>query len=290
MPRVANAEPSADARGSARELADEGADAYAERDFARALALFERAHRLVPAPTIALFEARSLAELGRLREARAAYLRLVRAGPRADGPAQFRAAVETAQQELALLEPRIPRLRIVLTGDTGEGSVVLLDERPLASQLLRGWLLLDPGTHSLRVRTARETSAALQLTLAEGETEQVRLDVPAGAQDPRRTWGLVSLGVGGASLVFGLTAGLVAVDAHEDAERGCPANRCVPGSSGADAVERFRTWRTASTVGYVVGGIGVGTGLALVLTSGRERETQLAVVPTLGGARVETTW
>jgi hypothetical protein len=288
--RVATAEPSPDARRTARQLADEGANAYAERDYARALGLFERAHELVPAPTIALFQARTLAQLGRLSDARAAYLRLADTELPADAPAPFRTAVENARTELALLERRIPRLRIVLTGDTRDDAVVFLDERPLAAPVLRGWVLVDPGPHSLRLRTARGFGKPTRVTLAEGQAEQVRLESSPPARDPRRTWGYVAIGVGGAGLSLGVSAGLVALDAHDDAERGCPGNRCVPGTSGADAVGRFRAWRTVSTVGYVLGGVGLGAGLALVLTSNRDRNTQVAIVPTWGGARVETAW
>jgi len=292
---VAHAEPSIEGRGTARELANElaneGANAYAERDYTRALTLFARAHQLVPAPTIALFEARTLAQLGRLRDARVAYLRLIGAAQPADAPAPFRAAVENARAELALLEPRIPRLFVVVAGDPSPDEVVLLDEQPLAELQRRGWLLVDPGAHSLRVRTAHTTGARVTLTLAEGEAKQVRLELPPPARrNPQRTWGAVALGAGGAGLGLGLAAGLVAVDAHGEAERACPGNRCAEGTPGANAVERFRDWRTVSTIGYAIGGVGLSAGLALILTSGTDRDTEVAVVPTLGGARLETTW
>jgi hypothetical protein len=288
---LAGAQPSADAVATARALADEGANAYAARDYARALALFEHAHRLVPAPTIALFEARTLVQLGRLREARAAYLRVVGAEQRADEPAPFRAAIEAAHAELAQLKSRIPRLHVVVTGKVDEGVVVLLDERQLASSLIPGWLLVDPGAHTLQLRTARGYVAPVSITLAEGESKHVRLDAPPASQrDPRRTFGSIGLGVGSAGVALGVTAGLVALDAHEEAERGCPAKRCVQGTSGADAVERFRDWRTVSTVGYVVGGLGLAAGIVLLLTSEREGAKQVALVSTLGGAHLETTW
>jgi hypothetical protein len=291
----ARAEPSMEARSTARdlanELANEGANAYAERDYTRALTLFARAHRLVPAPTIALFEARTLAQLGRLRDARAAYLRLIGAAQPADAPAPFQAAVELARAELALLEPRIPRLSLVVAGDLSDDAVVLLDDVPLAEPLRHGWLLVDPGAHSLRARTAHAIGARVALDLGEGETKQVRLELPPPARrDPQRTWGAVALGAGGAGLGLGLAAGLVAVDAHREAERACPGNICAEGTPGANAVERFRDWRTVSTIGYAIGGVGLSAGLALILTSGTERDTKVAVVPTLGGARLETAW
>jgi hypothetical protein len=90
--------------------------------------------------------------------------------------------------------------------------------------------------------------------------------------------------------VLGITGGLRALDAHRDAEQSCPAGRCVEGTPGPRDVERFRDWRTVSTVGYVIGGVGLGVGAALLLTSGREHATQVSIAPTLGGARMRATW
>jgi len=292
--RPVRAESPPDARATARSLADEGANAYAAGDYPRALALFGSARGLVPAPTIALFEARTLVQLGRWRDARVAYLRLIGTEASPDAPAPFGAAVEAGRAELAWLEPRIPRFRIVVTGgEVGKDGVVLLDERPLASPVPSGWLLVDPGAHSLRLRTARGSSAAVELVIAEGEARQVRFDVapvPTATSSPARTWAFVSLGVGGAGIALGIAAGMVALDAHEEAERGCPANRCIAGTPGASSLERFRDWRTVSTAGYVVGAIGAGAGVALLLTSERARGPQVAIVPTLSGARLETAW
>jgi hypothetical protein len=226
----AGAEPSANVeRESARALADEGANAYAVHDDLRALALFQRAYALVPAPTIALFEARTLVRLGRLLEARAAYVRVLDSEQTEDAPAPFRAAVEAARGELAQLEAHLA---------------------PPAPP--------PPD--------------------------------PPAPPNPRRAWSFVALGAGGAGLTLGLTAGAVALAAHADAEDGCPQHRCVAGSPGADAAERFRTWRTVSTVGYVVGALGLGAGVTLLLTSGHDRKHVVAVMPALNGGSVVATW
>jgi hypothetical protein len=67
---AARAQPADVVQESARALADEGANAYAAHDDERALALFQRAYMLVPAPTIALFEARTLAAFDSRRATR----------------------------------------------------------------------------------------------------------------------------------------------------------------------------------------------------------------------------
>jgi hypothetical protein len=231
---IARAEPTTETRELARGLADEGANAYAAGDDERALTLFQQAYRLVPAPTVALFEARTLVRLGRWREARAAYARLSQTELGADAPKAFRAAVEAGQAERAALERRLAT-----------------------------------------TRTTRRARVA---------------PPPPTAPDPRRTWGFIGLGIGGAGLALGVAGGFVALDAHRDAERGCPASRCVAGTPGARDAERFRDFRTVSTLGYVIGGVGLGAGAALLLTSGRDRSTQLALVPTLSGARLGAAW
>jgi hypothetical protein len=230
------AEPSTEARELARGLADEGANAYAAGDYERALTLFQEAYRLVPAPTVALFEARTLVKLGRLREARVAYSRLVETELGDDAPQAFRDAVQTGRSELDALDQR--------------------------------------------------------LHAEERRAKPVRSPPPPVERDATRTWSFVALGIGGTGLALGVAGGFVALDAHRDAERGCPNRRCVAGSEGASDVERFRGWRTASTVGYVIGGVGLGTGAALLLTSssGGGSTTQVALVPTLGGARLGAAW
>jgi hypothetical protein len=290
--RAAAAEPAADVvQESARALADEGANAFAAHDDERALTLFQRAYMLVPAPTIALFEARTLGRLGRLLEARAAYVRLARTEAAPGSPEAFRAAIESGRVELSQLEARIPRLHVAIEGKLEPGSTVLLDERPLEPRLLRGPLLIDPGAHSLQLRTARGGGAPAHFVVVEGQTEHVRLSPPhQAAPDSQRTWSFVAFGVGGAGLTLGIVAGAVALGAHEDAERGCPEDRCVAGSPGADAAERFRDWRTVSTIGYVVGAVGVGAGITLFLTSPRDHGAQLAVVPALDGGSLVATW
>src|SRR5687768_12794928 len=80
-------------RRDAKAMADAGADAYARGSFAQAHELFVKAYGLVPAPTIALFEARALVQLKRLVEARAAYERASSTALAADAPDAFQHAV-----------------------------------------------------------------------------------------------------------------------------------------------------------------------------------------------------
>jgi hypothetical protein len=48
-------------------------------------------------------------------------------------------------------------------------------------------------------------------------------------------------------------------------DEGCSANHCYTDQS--DDVDAYNSMRTFSTVGFVVGGVGLATGLALLLTA-----------------------
>jgi len=58
---------------------------------------------------------------------------------------------------------------------------------------------------------------------------------------------------------------LMAGSRYSKAERECPGQACVEGTSGWDTVQSFRTLRTVSTLGYIVGGVGLASGATLFL-------------------------
>jgi hypothetical protein len=287
--RVQAAEAVTDAtRLDAKTMADAGADAYARGSFAQAHGFFVKAYALVPAPTIALFEARSLVQMKRLMEARAAYERASSTALAADAPDAFRHAVGDARAELVALDRRIPRYRVLVEEKSRVHHRVFVDGRLLPQSSIGTWIRADPGVHELRLGEVRDASSE-RFELREGETKSVRIDA-SSSTDPMRTWGFVSLGVGAAGLAVGVTTGLVALDAHRDAERRCPNETCVRGSSGARALERFGDYRTVSTVGYALGAVGVATGTVLVLGSSDETKPRVAVTSSFRRVSVETSF
>jgi hypothetical protein len=292
-PALAAPTESGDARELARALADEGANAYAEADYQRALALFGRAYELVAAPTIALLEARTLVRLGRWVEARAAYLRAAGANLTPDSPPPFREATRTAIAELAALTPRIPRVEVELSADSKRYPAlsVWLDDRRLSDEQLRRFVYVDPGRHSVELRGPGVKPAPVAFVLGEGQLKVVPIEVHSEpVADPQRTWGYVSLGTGAVGLVAGVTTGVLALNAHAEAERECPNNVCERGGAGEAALERFRTFRAISTVGYVLGAVGVGAGVSLLVFRPSESGPQLTVRTSFRDVSVEGRW
>jgi hypothetical protein len=88
-------------------------------------------------------------------------------------------------------------------------------------------------------------------------------DSPSGP--PTLAW--AAFGVGGVGLLIGITAGLVAGGKHSTLSGECDntTNTCPP-RYAAD-LDTFHTWRTISTVSYVVGALGVASGVTLWLTA-----------------------
>jgi hypothetical protein len=291
-PRQAPIEATAvDARLRARTLADEAANAYAVGDYERAHVLLGTAYGLVPAPTILLLDARALVQLNRWLEAQRTYERTVNFELPSDAAPAFRRAAEEARAELASLQARMPSLRVKLPAESRSSPVrVLIDEKPVRTELLAQPILLDPGRHSVRAEMQGHPPAAQDVSLREGEHRTLALEFGSAAParpaqgNLGRTLSFVSFGLGGVGLATGVVGGVIAQNAHSQAEAECPDRQCEAGSAGASAVERFRGWRTISTVGYAVGVAGVSTGLVLLLVSSKGR--QVGITPTWNGIRI----
>ena len=275
----------ADANGSpdlARSVAVAGREAYNAGDYKTALDLFRRAFGMYPAPTLSLYEARSLAKLGRLREADEALKRTLALPVDPAAPAQFSEAIETAREERRALAPRIPSLTIRVIGvEPGEhGLVVSLDQQALDVSQLGKSFALDPGTYSVSAATNDGRKDQVQVEIGEGRhldavlrlepaaPVQVHTALPESPADGNWRPVLVysSLGLGVAGLGTGIVTGIMAGSKHSKATELCPNDACEPGSEGEQALSSFRTLRTVSTISYGVGAAGITAGIILWLS------------------------
>jgi hypothetical protein len=254
----------AQSRERARELANRAADAVARGEHHTADQLLEQAYREYPAPTIALLHARTLLQLRRLASALFAYQRAASSSVPASAPEAFRRAVADARREAPLLEPRVPRLLVMVRGAAANNPQLRIEldgERVPATQRGR-WILVDPGRRIVRTELAGKSSEQA-VQIEERQASVVEIDTPGnGAQ---RALTLTALGVGAVGLGVGIVTGVMANSAHAQARGQCEDNQCVAGSSGARNLERFRKLRVYSTVGYGISALGLGTGGYLLL-------------------------
>jgi hypothetical protein len=290
---VSGSETSDVSRATARSLGIEGLAAYDAGDLPKALDRISRAYRLHPVPTLALWNGKVLAKMGklvaaseRLREA----VNLKATGGDAEAQA---AAQATARQELEALQARIGSLQIDVQGAVDPTSRLLIDGVEVSLAVIGNPMPTDPGEHTIvlnsaklalqqRVRVAQGAHASVVLgSQSQSPTSHYRssgvaaASVTAPANDSsstgERSWqkpvGWVSLGIGALGIGTWAVTGAMVMNRDNDLQQHCPSNNCP--SDYRDKLDGFRELRTISTIGFVTGLVGLGAGSVLLLTSPR---------------------
>jgi hypothetical protein len=132
-----------------------------------------------------------------------------------------------ANKGIAALDPKLPRLRVVVEG-APQGLEVFRDGKALPAGALGEPLPADPGPHEVRVTAPGHKEETRSVTLSQGKTETLTLTLtrqdgapsekgggkPGGGGVPTWAWvtGAVGLGLTGASVFF-LVDDLSAIDA-----------------------------------------------------------------------------
>jgi hypothetical protein len=301
-PRAAAADPTDADRMTARTLAVEGQTALERSDYRTASDRFARADALVHAPTLLLGLARAQAGLGKLVEAHESYQRIVREGVRPGSPPVFARAVDEATREVGTVAARLAWVTIDVSPPAG--AAVVLDGVAISKAAVGAKRPVDPGVHHVRAMApgyaARDEtfsvdeSQKVTLTLAlaavpggarpdapaqEGDSRDAKPAVGGGPADVgadasgrgagNRIAAGVAFVIGAGGLVTGGTAGVLALRKQRTLERACPAGAC--GTDRQADIDDFHQLTTMSTVGFVVGGIGVATGIVLLVTAPSDR-------------------
>lgn len=291
-------------RAAARTAADAGADAYERGKYEQSLELFSRAEALFHAPPHLLFMARSFDKLGRLVEAREAYLKLVREKLPPNAPRAFKNAQLEAEKELSDVEARLPYVTLVVQGDPEETAVASMDGRELPRAMIGIPVPIDPGAHVFVARNARAKSAEVRVDVEQGARQTVELALtealpaetgPAESapseQRPestkatpatrtsstgsgQRTAGFVTLGAGALAAGVGTAFMVSSLGTRSDADAEYTACDSRPtgctdderAAIGSIDADADRT-RNFAIVGFAVGGAAIVTGLVLVLTA-----------------------
>lgn len=278
-------------REQARALGEEGLEHFAASRWQEAHDRFEQADRLFHAPTLTLYMARCQAKLGRPLAARALYERLLAEPVPASAPRPFLEAQASARTELAEVDARVGRLTVVVTG--GEASVAIDGVAAEGADLTKR--PVDPGEHTIEVTAPGQPPVRRTVTVAQGAEEAVTISVsraaPPPPPPPREEEGsmvpaLVAFGVGAAGLGVGSVTGILALSKASDLKDQCDGNRCAAAlETDRDAVD---TLSTISTIGFVVGGVGVATGVVLlVVRPGGDAAETTAWRATAGPGRID---
>jgi hypothetical protein len=294
-----------DDKVSAEALFRAGREALTKGDHATACQRFEESNRLEPAVGTVFNIANCREKLGQLASAWQRYQEAVQKLPSGDD------RIKIASQRAAALEPRLPRLTLSLPPDAPPGTVIVKDGTELGSGSLGVPLPVDPGEHTLTVRAPGHQDERSQITLAEAENRELTLKLgepksnlpeareglSIGVVPPptdtrgqdsgssgQRTLGYAVGAVGVVGLAVSLGTGAMVLSKKSTVEDECVNKQCT--DEGLEAGDSGRTLSTISTVSFVAGLVGVGTGLVLVLTSDDTSgaTTSVSAAPLQGGA------
>jgi PEGA domain len=221
---------------------------------------------------------------------------------RARAQAEGNAGIEEeAEKRAKALEPRLPKLTVVVEGAPADAEVTR-DGVALGTASMGVPLPVNPGAHVLVVRAKGHEDTTQSVSLGEGETKRVELKLGAPRKEivaapiakprapdnePGGISPLVFIGFGTALVGIGVgtVTGIMAFGKASTAKDACPNNACTP--AGLDAVDSGRTLGTISTIGFIVGGVGAGVGVYGLLFGQPKASTSVAVSlgPTGGGLR-----
>jgi hypothetical protein len=306
-------------RATARQLGQDGEDALDKKDWPRAEDRFRRADQLVHAPTLVLGLARALAGEGKYVESQETYNRMIREGLPPSAPDVFKKAIEDAKKEVDGVGAKIGGVTITVTASGGgdaPGMQVMLDDKPVNVASLGIKRAVDPGNHSLKVTATGFKAAALSFKVPEGGSvnEPITLEragevapIPpasasatttasapptaaptdtastagGGETPPPKSGGSVlpwvAFGVGGVGLAVGTITGILAIGKHSTLAGECSGT--CPSSAQSD-LDSYHLMGTLSTVGFIVGGVGVAAGVVLLFVHpGRAEATPAATAP-----------
>ncbi len=133
------------------------------------------------------------------------------------------------------------------------------------------------GPHAVQPLVGSTVVAARRMRLSEGVNERLTRP-PAPAASTRApglfVGSLIGFGVGAAGLAMGIGAGFVALDSQSELEARCPTKTCA--AEDEQLKDDAELNATLSTVGFVLGGVGVALGITLVVI----HQTQSAPSPT----------
>jgi hypothetical protein len=285
----------------------QGVEAAAAGRWAEARERFQAALALRPSPRVFFSLAQCEEQLGQVASAQADYARAQQWAHEAAADSDVAAA---ADQAARALEPRVPHLRVVVSGANSPAAT--LDEKPIVPGEP---IPVDPGLHQVVVRATGMRDASVSAAVGEGQQLDlpVRLEVEAPSPPPGRAldaapvaaapsagpgpWRAIALIAGGAGVAALGVGAYFGVDARskndESYAQGCNGDEC-PAKAAATRRDALSA-ANASTVCVVAGGVLVAAGVALwIVAPSHARPNRVGVVPVAlgpgGGVAIEGAW
>ncbi|MCA9631120.1 MAG: tetratricopeptide repeat protein [Myxococcales bacterium] len=260
---------------AAEALFDQARSAMDLGEYDEACEKFRESNRLDPAPGTVLNLANCEEKRGKLATAWELFRAVEDQLPAGDD------RIPVARDRAAKLKPRLPRLTIDAGTPPPDGIQVTRDGIDLGTASLGTPLPVDPGEHEVVVTLPGKAPTSFQVFVVEGESKTLDVlgaettsDEGSGSatddsSSGKQTLGLVFGGIGVAGVVIGSVTGLMALGKQSTVDDECDSNGFCS-AAGADAASSGSSLATISTIGWVVGALGIGAGAYFLLSGEKE--------------------
>ena len=272
-------------KATAKTLATEGDAALKKKDYQTAFAKFDEAARLVPdSATVALGLARAQLGLGKPVDAKESYNNVIRAAGLPGAAPAYKAAQKEAEKDLKTIDAKIGGIVVTLEGPTEatitvDGSPAKPGERKAVNPGDRVVKGSAPGFRPAEEKVTVKEGADAKVTLKmekDAPKEAPKVEAPAVPEEPPppppkgspglRTAAWISAGVGVAGLAVGGVFGFLAKGKHDDLKKTCLNGELCPMSEKSN-IDSFKSNANISTIGFIVGGVGVVAAIPLFIAS-----------------------
>ena len=300
VPRSSLAQSSED-RATAQALFDDGRTLVQGNRAAEACPKFEESQRLDPGTGTLLNLANCYERIGRNASAWALYVEVITAS-RMAGRADREAL---AKERADALLPRLSKLSIEVPVQTQvKGLTITRDGQPIRQAQWGTALPIDSGKHQLAATAPGKRPWQVELELNKpGQTESIKVpmlvDAPveAGSLTPAaavlepavearrgklRSAAYIVGGLGIVGLGVGTYFGLTALSKNSASNAGCSGAAC--NDDGFSKRNEARNAGTVSTVAVIAGGVALGAGVLLFLSSSPNKESNGALRVTASAA------
>jgi hypothetical protein len=228
---------------------------------------------------------------------------------------------------LTALEPRLPRLTLALQPGAPPDTSVTVGSLELQGGSFGIPLPIDPGKQVLLVHAAGRASRTYEVVLGEGESKRIEIApgppaAASGAENLRervdstpsrggvslgktgsaqshlrrsgtgRTVGFIVGGAGVLAVATGAVTGVMTLNEKKTVDDHCSSALSLCDRTGKEAADRGRSLALVSTIAFITGGVALGIGGYLLLTSSPEMPAQVTAAVAPGSAQIglETAW
>ena len=310
-PAPAAAQDRSDRVATAQALYERAAELIRAGQWAEACPKLEESQRLDPAMGTQFYLASCHESTGRITSAWSLFLEVAAAAKAAGNTARER----TARARAADLEPRLPRLTVIVPDEVAAvaGLEVIRDGAAQKPVVWGTPVPVEVGAHLIRVTAPAKQAWERRVVLAERAREVVTVPVLADATGappspvvtppvvtppvitppvvpppPRstrlstpRVLALTAFGVGVAGVVTGSVLGVMAGSTWSGVDAACPKHTGCSKQAHDDS-KRALSLATGSTIAFIGGGVALGTAVALWLIPGPRPTSALHLTPVAG--------